>query len=104
FSRIRNRVKRPAYRPGAHVEGANVTGCVARTAEDQEILVDDAWRDVRNGELQWIASQTLSQVNTTFDSEAADQRATREVHGEEVVLKRKEDAFLVSIGPIRNAA
>ena len=94
---MRDGVKGPAELAGANFVGSNVAGGGGKllghaAADDEQVLVDDAWGREGDGDAFGIAAEAFAEVDAAVGSEAGDGFAGAGVQRVDEVADGREDA------------
>ena len=105
FAGMRDGVEGPAQRAGADIEGADVAGrrgfgFRVATADDDEVLVDNAGSGESDGLLGVVAAQVLAQVDAALFAKTGDGFAGSWIERVEVVQHAREEAGTLAVGPV----
>ena len=109
FAGQRNGVEDPAQFASSQVEGLNVARgrgmCFwFAAADDDQILVDDARCRERDGERAWVARKAFAKVDVAIVAERCDRLARVRIEAEKQVHYGGEDAALLAVCPVGDAA
>src|SRR5205823_12858501 len=109
FARTRDRVEGPTNRTGAHVVRANVARRRAllfadARALDEKILIDGAGASRHKTRVPDVAAEALREIDRARITKGANRIAGARVESVEAAAGSEEDASLIAVCPIGDAA
>ena len=109
LARVGNGVERPAQGSGAYIKGSNVpgrrrVGFGVCPADNDQILVDTPGRGELDGLLLVRLAQSFAQVDSSLLTKTGNRLTGGCIERVEIIACPGEDAALMAIGPIRDAA